>query len=209
MTQSRREGNWAELSLSLKLKGREEEGREGKSTAVYGDRHGPLCGPLHLDPLMRTVLGLFYCEMPKVNASLWQYGLFERINVCCASSFRGAHTSLSGRAFLWKRQHRDFLLEKGETASTEQPCLGAVTAHRMVSSTRSFLSQICPPRTTISPANRGPHSQEWRDFYSLCQEKDLSLPVRKWGEMRVKGPRPPSGAIAPTKQPGGRSSIMT
>lgn len=142
--ESRREDSRAEFNLSQKLKGR------GKRAVVCGTGHGPLCGPPHLDPLMHTALGLFHFAMPKVNASLWQNRLSGRRNICetgCASSAGGAWTLLG---FFGRGNAGGSGRGKQKAASTKQPC----PAHRIISSRRSFLSQTCPPRASVSPADR-------------------------------------------------------
>lgn len=151
MAESRRKGSRAESNLSLELKGGGKE--------VYGAGHWSLCRPLHPDPLIDTACGLFHFETPQVDASLWQNRLSGRRNVCemdCASSACGARTLLSGRAF-FERGSTGVLgrREKKEKASsTKQPCWGAGAAHRIISSKRLFLSQTCPLRATVSPADR-------------------------------------------------------
>lgn len=187
--ESRRDGSRTESNLSLELKAR------GKGRAqLCGAGHGPLCGPLHPDPLLHAALGLFHFEMPKVNASLCQNGTFGRRNICvmgCASSFGGAWTppsaSFFGRGSMgisWRR--------KEKAASTKQSCPGAGAALRIIFSRRSFLSQICSSRVAVSPADR--------DLTPVLarRKKDFSLPVRKGGEMPCQGASSYAfGTIAP------------
>ena len=76
-----------------------------------------------------------------------------------------------------------FLRWKEKAASAKQPCPGAGAAHRMISSRKSFLSQICPPRATISPADR-------HLTVVLPRSNTFLYQSEKGERCLVKGPRP-------------------